>query len=73
MSVDGVFDRQLVEVEFPANRIELFTRGFIETDPAEGVGLLTPAGGSFELKRPFDAAAFVIEGGVDKHNQKLVV
>jgi hypothetical protein len=62
-----------VEVEFAANRVEFFARGFIQADPTESVRLFTPLGGPFELKRTFDSTAFVIESCVDIHSQKLVV
>ena len=72
MSLDGILDRELVEIELARDRCELLLAGFVEAEPRDRIAGLA---GGVQLGKAVGlcrALAVAIDGAVDDHASRAI-
>lgn len=72
MGVDGVLDRQLVEVELAAHGVELVLARLVESEPGEGSGLLAGLAGDVQRQLARLAAPVHVDRAIEDHGANRI-
>ena len=72
MRLDRILDRELVEVELAAHRVELLCGGLVETDPGKDAVFSELLVRVLERDLLGAAAALFVDGGIDAHRLRSI-